>query len=234
MMLLGSATFVLNFLQHHIARYSQVATGPISNNVYMLNAKMNLFEGSGNDYSFKGIPLTTDRNIGAKNGILHVISNSADYYPNVWEYLAKDSELSAIKNFFYAYNRQTLDTENSVQGPIVDGNITYLDSVMINTNTMMQYVGWLDREDSIYTMIIPTNKAWEADSIKIAKYFNYYSRNTAFVDSIRSINVRRALIRNLVFNNKLQQNKTDITLSPDSLISRRKDVFYSPHPTVLF
>ena len=232
-MQMDSATMVLEFVQNHITRYSQVATGAIDYSVYMLNKKVNTFTGGNGEYSFAKKQLV-QKNIPAKNGILHIIDNQVEYFPNIWEYLAKESELSDISKFLYAYDRETLDTENSIQGPIINGEITYLDSVMINTNLMMQYIGWLDREDSLYTMIVPTNKAWKSAQEKVSAYFKYYSRNSEYLDSISTINVNKAIIKNLVFNNKEQQNKEDITLSPDSLYTTRKISFYNPYHADLF
>jgi hypothetical protein len=67
-----------------------------------------------------------------------------------------------------------------VLGPTVNGKQTYIDSVMIVTNTAFDMLNAkVSKEDSSYTMLAPTNEAWVAQYNKVKKYFNYIATTSA-------------------------------------------------------
>ena len=75
---------------------------------------------------------------------------------------------------------RSLDTKNSVLGPTINGKQTYIDSVMIVTNTAFDMLNAkVSKEDSSYTMLAPTNEAWVAQYNKVKKYYNYIATTSA-------------------------------------------------------
>ena len=134
----------------------------------------------------------------------------------------------------------------SVEGPIVNGEITYLDSVFYENNDLFTRYGWnfINEEDSSYTMIVPTNDAWTKAYNSISKYFNYVSgykfddqslaNNDTTVtfdaDYLRDSLVRKSMMSNLFYNNNLYDNKALKTfqqggrLMNDSLTSTYNDL----------
>ena len=105
-----------------------------------------------------------------------------------------------------------------------DGETVYIDSVLYNSNKMFTLLGKLEREDSTYTAIWPTNAAWTTSYQKIKEYYRYYSTATTkyTADTLQRNNARLALVQDLVFSNTMQKSPNN------SLVSTAKNVFYNP------
>ncbi len=201
--------YKLEFVENHIADYNHTASGSMSDNlVKMINGKYNRFEGSTDNYTFKGAAVTPDYNIAAKNGLLHKIDGYAIFTANVWEYLAKVDSISLLNGFLKSYDEIIFDELNSVEGPTVGGQVTYLDSVIIEHNPWFERIGQLNREDSSYTMFAPTNKAWREIYDKAKNYF-VYDNQTADRDSMQDVMTKDFLCRFLVFSDRLQKSPQD-------------------------
>jgi len=209
----------LEFVENHIADYRYNASGILSENqVKMVNGKYIYFDGAGDNYTFKGNKVVT-KNIPAKNGVLHIIDGYATFTANIWEQLAKIDSLSEINNFLKSFDDDYFDEASSVQGPIVNGQITYLDSVVTLRNEWFNRIGYLAREDSSYFMIAPTNKAWREMYNKALTYFTYPT-NKVGGDSLQRLNAASAMCRHLVFSR--MANRVKVSEDPrtrDSLSS---------------
>ena len=201
------------FIENHVADYNHTATGVMSeeNLVKMLNGKYNRFEGTADACTFKKVAVT-EANIAAKNGLLHKIENNAVFTANIWEQLAKESSLTLLNGFLKSYDEVIFDAVNSVQGPMENGQVTYLDSVIIEDNEWFDRIGKLDREDSSYTMFAPTDDAWLAALDKAKNYF-IYSENTPNRDSLQRVMAESFLCHHLVFSNSINKGKEQDSLT---------------------
>lgn len=211
----------VEFIENHIADYRYIASGLLDENqVKMINGKYTYFVGTTGNYTFKGNKLEANAmNIPAKNGVLHVIDGYANFTANIWEQLAKVDSLSEINAFLKSFNKDYFDEANSVQGPIINGQITYLDSVVTLQNEWFSKIGYLAKEDSSYYMIAPTNKAWREMYEKALTYFVYPSTK-ATGDSLQRLNAASAMCRHLVFSRAFNKMKLDEDpQAQDSLIS---------------
>ncbi len=90
------------------------------------------------------------------------------------QYGISDSYFNA---YVKRYERIILDEEASVKGEIVNGNQVYDDSVTVTTNSFVTGYAHLNaelnNEDSLYTIVIPTDAAWQKAYDKIKSYYNY-------------------------------------------------------------
>lgn len=215
------------FVKGHIAEYSHAATGKVEERVHMLNQKSFNFLGDGS-YTFDGLGIS-QANMPNSNGLLHVLNGAAPFLPNLYEFIstADGMDIDSLKNHFMRYEETSLDENASVKGPMVDGVQTYIDSVMVTTNTLVnQLNARLSNEDSTYTFILPTNKAFmdmynkvkscysfiETTTVQdVAAYTTATSTNTKTVtvnpsylsDSL----ARRIITRNLIYSNNDGYNK---------------------------
>jgi uncharacterized surface protein with fasciclin (FAS1) repeats len=250
------------FVMNHIARYSYPATGTIDESVTMLNKKVMNFAGS-SSYSINGTSLQ-DPNLISSNGILHTTNGRLAYRQNIYESLNNDVyPIDSISAYIHSYDLKKLDKKNSVQGPIVDGEITYLDSVFTEDNAIINDLyAYINREDSSYTSIIPTNTAWNKTYKKVSQYYNYIP-SLRFVSDVPATNLSRltsdmvttvevnsaflkdsvtrlAMIADLNFNNNTGENRalpnltTGGTLGVDSLMSTTRGIFYTSDANALF
>lgn len=259
---LDAETLKKQFLQNHVSHFNYPASGSINEKVFMVNEKMNIFEGNG-QYTMGGLKVVTP-NIANANGIMHTIDGKLDFNFNIYESLNADYyPLDSISAYFARYDKKQLDVNNSVKGPVVDGEITYLDSVFTEYNLMANMVGaYIDREDSSYTMIMPTNKAWESRLNEIKAMYEYIPEYVYFREFPKTLtgadaaeNKTKELIDNvyladslthlwmlpsLFYNNNLYDNvklkdlQTGGTLNADSLYSTCGTKLYSEDAADIF
>ena len=173
-----SATVLYQFVKSHIAEYNHSVSGLVDERIHALNRKSFAFEGDG-QYTYAGHTLR-QLNLPNSNGIMHLLDGAARFYPNLYEYLFSCEGIDSVATFFKRYETSVLDTKNSVLGPTINGKQTYIDSVMITSNSLLNRIkAKLDKEDSTYTMLVPTNEAWQAHYDKISKCYNYINTTVA-------------------------------------------------------
>lgn len=164
------------FLNNHIARGYHRATGNTSERVHFLNKKVLSFTGEDN-YTLGGLAIDST-NILSKNGMMHLLDGVMEFRPNFYEFFNREHndgfKSSIISDLFKSNMKREMDKDKSVEGPMKDGEITYLDTVYVESNK------WFDRlnakltdEDSTYTMIIPSDAAWEKAYKHIEPFFNF-------------------------------------------------------------
>ena len=174
----------LTFVKAHIANHLVAANGTLenNNNVLLLNNKNAVFAGDYKNatdtttgYTFSGIELT-EKNIRVKNGILHKLAAPSEYRYSIWEYLKIAADVDSVAQYLYSYNVTKFDEGQSIKGPIVNGEQTYLDSVVTTSNIWLNTwngVGNIDSEDSTYIVYVPSNEMWERVVAAADKHFNY-------------------------------------------------------------
>ena len=225
-------------IRNNMTRYAQVLNGKDSVKLDLFNSKSAWF--NHDKGTLKGKKLTTP-NIGSSNGVLHVIEGAVDYQPNLYEFLASRPDLDSINTFIKKFQKIEFNEHASTQGPTVDGKVTWVDSVtsIANDYTRSFLDAYLNREDSNYVMVIPTNKAWTETLDKTKAYFHYKNSykqdiNTqteqgadtvlsgtetrfseAELDSIINLRCKNAICQNLVFNANWQYERVPITTLKD-------------------
>lgn len=224
---------VKTFVFAHIANHLHPANGELKkgNQVIMLNTKMSQFEGDYKtaEYSFGGCRLV-DLNERVWNGMLHKISGMSEYEYNIWEYLKMGSayingyEIDSVANYLYSFDVVEFSPGSSILGPIKDGAQTYLDSVFVKSNRMLNVyngVGPLDAEDSLYTVYIPTNDVWKAALVDAKRFYHYdYKQNlpaamdSVYIDSLMNYYPYFNIIKYISYSD----NEQRYVSSPDSII----------------
>ena len=208
---------LVRFVEAHITNYMHAANGVKEvNPILLLNKKVVNFVGNGDEYTFNNIPLMMDySNQRVRNGILHKLGGAVEYKMNIWEYLATDERIDSLSDFLYSFNLRTFNEGASIQGPTVNGAVTYLDSVFNTSNIWFNTYGSretagfgdISNEDSLYTMFAITNDVWSEMVPVVAEYFNFYrdSTNAYIYDSIQATTARKQLCNYLVFSDKEQK-----------------------------
>jgi hypothetical protein len=211
------------WIENHLARFIIAASGYTAFPVEMLNSKRIEITNRDGNYFFGSAPFALPvQSRVASNGIIHVLDDYETFFPNIWEYLAKRTDLDSIRNYLYSYDQIVFMPDLSVEGSIIDGQQTYLDSVFVNSNTLLSRLGYINREDSSYVMIVPNNEAGIEAYDRIKEDFVYYNPIAGVADSLQRTNAAFALMQDLVFSNTIQ-------VSPqDSLTSTSRNTFYNP------
>lgn len=227
---LSTAKIKKEVIENHIARFAHSAnSATIDKDVVMLNAKEIKFTQNAGGYAFGNNMLTDDCNVGAKNGVLHVIDGQQLFFHNIWEYLTTSSEFDNVRKYLYSQNDTILDENKSVKGEInEDGQQEYLDSVINISNSLLYRIGQLNNEDSTYTMLLPTNEAWDKAYTRIKGYYQYPNNiEKKKRDSLQKVYTEFSIVRDLVFSHTVQKS------IQDSLKSTTGNVFEKPFENIL-
>lgn len=253
------------FAKNHVARFNFPATGTINEYVTMLNKKMMPFVGHDSTYTFNGVEVFKP-NVPSSNGVLHVTNGMVNYMANLFESLDSTAyPIDSISHYIHSYDVKELDEANSVQGPVVDGRITYLDSVFVESNSLIWlHNALINREDSSYSIIVPTNEAWQKAYQQVKKLYNY--KPFTYVKEVPATNLNKAdkdenydegstkldfdllndsiihyiIAKDLFFNNNIHHNKvlkdlqTGQNLETDSLVATRGNIYYGDDAASLF
>jgi hypothetical protein len=95
----------------------------------------------------------------------------------------------------------------------------YVDSVVIEQNTLLQRIGLIDAEDSTYWVLAPTQQAWQKAYDEATQYFQY-DEKVLKRDSIQQFWSLRALLDDAVFNLNEQASPEDSLVSVPYRLNR--------------
>ena len=167
---MDSVKLVKQFVQQHMANFIMPLNSTVDKSVMSLNEKKHQFTAD----AYDDVKIISGNNP-SSNGVIHILGGRSTFYPNIYEYLDEVQGCDNFVKYIKKYETQELDTKNSVEGPMIAGKVTYLDSVMITGNTITErrMGAKLTSEDSTYTVFFPTDEAWEKNTAVIRPCFNY-------------------------------------------------------------
>lgn len=194
------------FLMNHIARYSHPTTKVGGDKILMLSSKRYI----SNKNEIDGISYksgATDKIF--KNGLVHRVNGNIDYKKNIYEYITSAEEYkSVIGDFFLKYTREEVDKDKSVQSGINDeGEMEYIDSVIVLKSILLSKYGLINEEDSNYLMVLPTPAAWKAKHDEVIGMYDF--GKVVGADSLAEFYTQSALMTDMFFNMNIQTAKKD-------------------------
>lgn len=222
---LSDSMLLQQFVMNHVAKYVHGASGKLEERIHTLNEKSYDFTGDGT-YTFGGVDIAQP-NQASSNGVMHLLNGVARFSPNLFEYLSTADGIAHLRDYFMQYNDTTLSDE-SVKGPMVNGVQTYLDSVLVISNTLTRALGAkIENEDSSYTFVMPTDTAYTKMYNRVKPLYNFipttkvrdpenYSSASANTEKpaitvnsghLSDSLTRRAIVRNLIFSNNDAYNE---------------------------
>lgn len=244
------------FVRNHVNTFARNVNGMEKDSITMLNTKMNVLDNA--THTFKGVNIV-ESNIPATNGMLHKLDTVVTFLNNLYEYMQVTPQLSSLYQYFHDRDTTYLDENQSVQGGIINGEVTWADSVMVTEskafNYSFQYRGesWngisanLKDEDSTYVMVMPTNTGWEKALAKTLPYYKYMTypyankenstskAETVNADTLQYNQTLMSIVNRLVFSPNRQK---DYTLEDfghtDSLFTTRSAVIDTPYCNRIF
>lgn len=249
---LTDSVLLAQFVKSHVAEYGHAATGVLNERVHTLNEKSYTFAGSGS-YTFDGNDIAAT-NLPSNNGLMHLLNGAVSFYPNLYEYIFMAEGIDSLREQFLKYQLTMLDVDASVKGPMVNGVQTYIDSVMITRNSLTaQLNAQITNEDSSYTFLMPTNKAFKNTYDCIKSLYKFITTTTvpdpenyekAGDTKTKSITIdaeymsdsltRRVLMNNLVYSNTNVYNRWLVGNGgpSDTLRSTTRNKFSNPKDLV--
>lgn len=208
---------------NHIARFNNPSSTPAGQGIQMLNGKIYNFDDAS---SFNGCHLDkADER--TKNGLIHLVAERIPYAYNIYEYIKANPNYSKLYDFIHQFDETKFDEDNSVEIDIDEQGRPVYDSVWVSYNKLLEHktygIGHIAKEDSIYTMLIPDNQAWDAAYARIHPYYKVYSTRQEEADSIQDIRTKLAIVSDLIYRGKHEHAATE-----DSLVSTNKSVIHQP------
>ena len=182
------------FLGNHIALYRKTMTKSGQETFRLINSK---FATVNYDDSKLQKSNVVEKNIGARNGLLHVLESHNEFLFNLYEYIKFSGDVNTFSEYLVKRDTLYFEPSKSIEGlPDANGNPTYVDSVYVLNNMMFDmnsenptsidandawmnnlnmFHAQLNTEDSAFVMIVPTDIAWETVTNKLKPYYKYVS-----------------------------------------------------------
>ncbi len=227
------------FFNNHAALYTRTISSLTNDTISMLNGKyMQLIGTSSSTGTLEGVPFSDP--VLCNNGIIYKTDEVLTFFPNIREYIELQTGMDSIANLIVSYDEYELDENSSVAGGVVDGKTVYLDSVTYLNNELLQKYGYIQREDSTYRFIVPTDEVWYDEYAKYSQYFQYdTSVNNA--DSLSDALTKQSIVRGRFFNMSSSQK---YNMHPEDSICNtqynntqshnpRQNVYYKPESGIL-
>lgn len=212
---------IKRIVENHIAYYSYPTSRIDTATIYMVDKKLVFFTKKDNAYFF-GDERLIRSNISVKNGILHYIQGYVPYRYTFWEYVRSTPGLESMRDFFNSNDTSIFDQANSKQIGYDNANNPIYDSVFIKENLVLDQLAALDKEDSIYTAILPNNTAWADAFDRIKSYYVTLAKDGGVI--VQKNKTNWAIIQDIVFRKRINP----MIIPGDSLVSTWNNVFHSP------
>ena len=182
------------FLGNHIALYRKTMTKSGQETFRLINSK---FATINYDDSKLQKSHVVEKNIGARNGLLHVLESHNEFLYNLYEYIKFSGDVNTFSEYLVKRDTLYFEPSKSIEGlPDANGNPTYVDSVYVLNNMMFDrdsenptsidandawmnnlnmFHAQLNTEDSAFVMVVPTDLAWETVVNKFKPFYKYVS-----------------------------------------------------------
>lgn len=217
----GDSMVEKSFIFNHLSRMTtSMKSEPQT--LHLLNGKNVVVT----ETTINGVPIITP-NQRAANGVVHVASQLMPYAHNLYEALCDDPEVSVIGANLRQYEWDEFDPDASVTSGIVEGVPIYIDSVVHEHNRILDAIGYLNREDSLYWVVVPTNEGWKKAWEETSKYF-VFDKSYLKADSLQRYWTNRALLDDAIFNMTDQKSVNDSLVSVPYINWRKSYVAGKP------
>ena len=166
------------FVGNHIALYRKSMTKNGKETLRLINSKFAVIN---YDESTLEKAQVIEKNIGARNGLLHILDSQNEFLFNLYEYIKFSGEVETFSKYLVERDTVYFMESASIEGlPDENGNPTYVDSVYFQDNMMFNRKSYnptdpeaeeswmndikmfnaqLNTEDSAFVMIVPTDLA---------------------------------------------------------------------------
>jgi hypothetical protein len=220
---------------NHIARFNHSTSTAPGKSIRMIDKKMYTFADGGASF---GNAHLVRQDMLAKNGLLHSIDARILYQYNLYEYILSMPQTSKLAAFVRSFDEELFDESLSLPIDVDANGQTVYDTVTVSYNRLFDNpflgLGQINREDSLYTMIIPDNDAWDAAYARISPYFRVYHASAAYADSVRDTRTSLAILENLIYRGRIDQPALldSLVSTAPSVISNPSDLFYGSVPVI--
>ena len=210
---------ITQFFQNHISLVRCSSNSTTNEPIKMWNGKVMTVT----DNSLNGVPYLK-KNIVASNGMMYKLSYNEQFLPNVREAMDLTENITRLADLYTLLDTAYIDVATSVERDVVDGEVVYADSVIIKNNDLYDFLGYIQREDSSYLYMAPTDETWDKEYAEYRPMFNYApffdsKEEVERRDSIERLNAALSVIRGRLFNLHIQKNEYRDTITNTQYIN---------------
>lgn len=216
----GNANLTLQIVKNHIARNRYTTSNVEALNVRMLSGKSVSMTRSNGGFLF-GDKAMVEPDQPASNGLVHTISSYVPYMENIWEFIKRGENIDSLSKYLTSQTQSNFRADLSTEiGVNDDGNPVY-DSIFVISNDVLDRYGNVQDEDTVFTMLLPDNNAWNKTYAKVNKLLNIPE---AFGGEARRREITQLGVVKDIFFSGLIDKPNEL----DSVISTSYNVFYNP------
>lgn len=179
----------------HVALFRKTMNKTSQEKIRLINSKIALLN---YDESMFQKAQILEKDIPARNGLLHVIETGNEFHYNLYEYIKFSGEVTTFRDYLVARDTTYFFEGGSIEGlPDENGNPTYVDSAYIQDNMMFNHTSYnptnidandawmnnlkmfhaqINTEDSSFVMIVPTDLAWENITNELKPFYTYVEK----------------------------------------------------------
>ena len=204
---LDKEVILKEFVKQHIVEYNHPVNSAIdeaeNKTLLSLNTKSHSFTTAG--YGDAGF--TSNINVPASNGVMHIVNHNEGFYNSIYEYLDKIEGCDMFRNYIKQYDEEYIDEANSILGPTINGEQTYEYVEYAHRNNVINRLmnAKIENEDSSYTVLFPNDEAWTKSYDRISKDLKFIPK-LSYMDFSQNNTTAGASI-------KATDAKTDLTIS---------------------
>lgn len=199
----GDSAVEMFFVKNHLATKLRSSNDSVQSVRLMNGKRITISNGSVNGIAIK------ESNLHGKNGVMHIMQSEMPYTYTIYEalnYVPDFKETSGV--LLSSYNEDYFYEDASISSGIVDGIPVYVDSVINERNIMMNAIGLLNAEDSVYSVTVPTNAGWQKAWEKAKEHFTYPT-SMEKRDSLQKYWAFRGMMDDAVFSKTIQASPQD-------------------------
>lgn len=199
------------FILNHVARFRHPVGSKTKEKVLMMSDKAyRSYSDNMGGIQYKAGAGTT--NVRCTNGIIHLLNGYVDYRPSIYEYITTSPAYKdVLGNWFASYTEEVIDPKKSVaKGANADGEMEYVDSVMVKTSILMNKYGYINVEDSNYAVVLPTPELWAQKYEEIKPHYQYGVVEKDR-DSLQNFWTQSAMLTDMFFNMNIQKGDSVVS-----------------------
>lgn len=200
----GDSTVELNFVKNQLSN-NVVSNADSVANFFLLNGKRATIGGG----KIIDTPISEDKaNIKAKGGVLHILDKPLTYRHNLYEAMLNMPEFSKVGQQLKSYEKDIFMPSASIEGDMIDGEQTYIDSVFYKSNILLSGMSGMMYEDSTAIMVMCTDNEFQRVWDEAMSYFKF-EPNVAGADSLQRLYANRNLLSDAFFSTAIQASPKD-------------------------
>ena len=202
------------FVKNHIVNgmYSTLAN-KTATKIRMKSGK--LLEYNSSEQLIDGVTINAENETTLSNGIIQLINGPLVPHYSVWDYVVLEAPQNKFVKFLQSQTMLVFDIDSSPQIGVNDMNQPVYDSVWMSENKFFELAADLSAEDSVITLIIPTDEVFAAEFDKFQIFYRREDRASNEIPTSRdSANINLMIARDYVFEGAIGESD-----APDTLLS---------------